>query len=352
MQRITSVDPDAVAWMRVHAPTSLSLQDYDLSSDHRCDLAIRCLESGQLGLAMHLYDTAPQRLTMANHEGLLQAVFRVSERNPATEQSVCAAKETDTWVLDALQWLNSFHQKFRDFVPAFFSDACRHGYLDTMQWMHEQFHRMIAWHLEWDKDELPWNQLLADTVRCHQFDAALWLMQRYPDHATFVCNHSMSEFGLFYTACCKDGNVNLALRLLALVTPLRLDKVLNTICLPTAVQSGQVWMAKILYWKHRDQSWHEFARRAPQILRGTINCSEDMKAWVQETFQLPIAVAVKVDWPEECPICYDALVEVNTECGHAFCRPCILRHLDRGSTACPMCRCPIYTNSLVDLCLR
>lgn len=342
MQRITSVDPDAVAWMRVHAPTSLSLQDYDLSSDHRCDLAVRCLASGQLGLAMHLYDTAPQRLTMADHEGLMHAVFRVSERNQTTERDGCAAKETDAWVLDALQWLNSFHQNFRDFVPAFFYDACRHGYLDTMQWLHEQFHSRIAWHLKYIQEELPRNQLLAETVRCRQFGAALWLMQRYPDHATFVCNHPISEFGLFYDACCKNGNVNLALRLLALVKPSRLNNLLNTICLPTAVRSGQVWMAKILYWKYKDQAWREFERRALRILRETNNGSEDMTAWVQETFQLPIATAVEVDCLEECPICYDTVVEVRTECGHAFCRPCILQHLDRGSTACPMCRCPIY----------
>lgn len=47
-----------------------------------------------------------------------------------------------------------------------------------------------------------------------------------------------------------------------------------------------------------------------------------------------------------CPLCQDLLVlPVCTICGHTFCKPCILRCLDR-SNKCPLCRSVLHLNRL------
>jgi hypothetical protein len=52
---------------------------------------------------------------------------------------------------------------------------------------------------------------------------------------------------------------------------------------------------------------------------------------------------------KECPIC----LEVNnkkakTECGHIFCRECIVIHIKKNNTECPMCRQKISEKTLVE----
>ena len=48
--------------------------------------------------------------------------------------------------------------------------------------------------------------------------------------------------------------------------------------------------------------------------------------------------------PTECPICYDNKITIITECGHSFCKECIIKYLDKKRTprhnkdTCPMCR--------------
>lgn len=40
---------------------------------------------------------------------------------------------------------------------------------------------------------------------------------------------------------------------------------------------------------------------------------------------------------DSCPICYDAITDVKTLCGHMYCRPCISKWLSENK-ACPVCK--------------
>ena len=48
--------------------------------------------------------------------------------------------------------------------------------------------------------------------------------------------------------------------------------------------------------------------------------------------------------PAECPICYDNKTSIITDCGHSFCKECIVKYLNgkqvsaRNKDTCPMCR--------------
>lgn len=44
----------------------------------------------------------------------------------------------------------------------------------------------------------------------------------------------------------------------------------------------------------------------------------------------------------DCPICFETETDViQTNCGHLFCRPCIMTHTKGVATACPCCRTEI-----------
>jgi len=54
---------------------------------------------------------------------------------------------------------------------------------------------------------------------------------------------------------------------------------------------------------------------------------------------------------EDCPICFDSLVECKaciTACGHLFCMDCINAHLRENKPNCPMCRAPVKASDLVE----
>ena len=44
---------------------------------------------------------------------------------------------------------------------------------------------------------------------------------------------------------------------------------------------------------------------------------------------------------EECPICYNNICNVSTECKHKFCQNCIDKWLEKNIT-CPICVTPLY----------
>ena len=49
---------------------------------------------------------------------------------------------------------------------------------------------------------------------------------------------------------------------------------------------------------------------------------------------------------QECPICYHAVAHaVRTDCGHQFCRGCLIAAL-QAKEACPLCRAPVSVEAL------
>lgn len=52
----------------------------------------------------------------------------------------------------------------------------------------------------------------------------------------------------------------------------------------------------------------------------------------------------------ECSVCYEANATLTIRCGHAFCKPCVLKWMtsskEQGKPGCPMCRKPIYFKGL------
>ena len=53
------------------------------------------------------------------------------------------------------------------------------------------------------------------------------------------------------------------------------------------------------------------------------------------------------EWDElDCTVCGELLFEpVSLFCGHAFCRPCLVRAMDY-STCCPLCRTVVHIDPI------
>ncbi|XP_031203243.1 tripartite motif-containing protein 40 isoform X2 [Mastomys coucha] len=64
-------------------------------------------------------------------------------------------------------------------------------------------------------------------------------------------------------------------------------------------------------------------------------------------------VSLDKDNQDICPICLDPLKKaVSTDCGHLFCRMCLMKHMDKASVSgvlsCPVCRKPCSEGVLGD----
>ena len=55
--------------------------------------------------------------------------------------------------------------------------------------------------------------------------------------------------------------------------------------------------------------------------------------------------AIEDTFCQECPICYNEdlkTIQMSTlGCQHQFCRPCLVRHIEKNQLKCPMCRTPV-----------
>jgi hypothetical protein len=78
--------------------------------------------------------------------------------------------------------------------------------------------------------------------------------------------------------------------------------------------------------------------RAQQIYLHELNPPDEEEP---ELVEIPIIDGLTEE-SVDCPICFEKETDIiQTNCGHLFCRPCIMTHTKGVATACPCCRTEI-----------
>jgi hypothetical protein len=244
--------------------------------------------------------------------------------------------------------------------------ALKHGHVQIAKWLLlnyninilEKFHLVcISGNVEvakWLLEVIPniQEEFLLISCNCN-VEEAKWLLSMY-HHDTIL----FKQFGIGFYKACFYGHLELA-KWLFEITPAIVIAVHCDIAFRTTCERGHLELAKWLLELNPDMKAYcdESFRNACE--EGHLELAEWFQSLNPDKYiildderkdkfkfipykiiqQLTIQNTIVKKEKEKCTICSDYLEEINTNCGHIFCKDCITHYyLDLDNNSCPYCR--------------
>lgn len=212
-------------------------------------------------------------------------------------------------------WLNKMRPTLlksytvHEFIELF-SSVCRRNELEIAKWLHE-FNTIPSLRLTYEK-------IFNEMCKCGNLKMCKWILNiihNFGDNMLFINSA--------FTSACEDGRLNICKWLRDTFKDLNIrynnDEAFR-ICYVNGRTSTALWLSELIddYYVHID-------KQTNRILSCKI---------------LPIispyhTIRLEEQEEKECPICYEDEVEVQTNCGHNFCKKCIIK---TELSSCPYCR--------------
>lgn len=197
-----------------------------------------------------------------------------------------------------------------------FTSVCRRNELEIAIWLYE-FNIIPPL-------QRTYEEIFNEMCKCGNLKMCKWILNIIHN---FGKNHTVDDEMLFinsaFTSACEDGRLNICKWLRD--TFKDLDITYNNhqafrLCYVNGRTSTALWLSELIddYYVHID-------KQTNRILSCKI---------------LPIispyhTIRLEEQEEKECPICYEDEVEVQTNCGHNFCKKCIIK---TELSSCPYCR--------------
>ena len=191
-----------------------------------------------------------------------------------------------------------------------FTSVCRRNELEIAKWLHE-FNTIPSLQLTYEK-------IFNEMCKCGNLKMCKWILNiihNFGDNMLFINSA--------FTSACEDGRLNICKWLRDTFKDLNIrynnDEGFR-ICYVNGRTSTALWLSELIddYYVHIDKQTNRI-----------LSCK------ILPIISPYLTIRLEKQEEKECPICYEDEVEVQTNCGHNYCKKCIIK---TELSSCPYCR--------------